>query len=179
MSENLNTEQTVGYINGAVRTGLIMAAVGIAVFFTTVLLDMPIVAGIVAFVKYGVLIYLLRAGLLAHRAELGGYMSFGRAFIYSFVALLLSSILATIVEGIYMNFINPEYLVQQVEKAAEMMENFGFSNPAMDDAIEQMAEEGAGLRVFSQNMLTRGFSSLAVSLIAALIVKRDKPLIAA
>lgn len=171
---------TISFTETAIRYGLIgglitiiYALLGIVTGFTNPSsgIAISIIAGIISFVIFIVVIV---KGVGQHRdKELGGLISFGRAFLVGLVIALIMALLGKVFNYIYFNYIDPEYLANAVEGIREMYENMGMDE-SMIDASMEAAEEGLN----QQKTLLGGLPMIAgmsaiVSAIIALIMKKS------
>jgi hypothetical protein len=59
-----------------------------------------------------------------YRTEAGGFISFRDAFLYCFIALVVSSILSTLLTLLFIQFIEPDYYKNIMEAQKTYMENY-------------------------------------------------------
>lgn len=111
-----------------------------------------------------------------------GFIKFGEAFKFIFIAAICSSILSGFFMILLYNFIDPELPEIITEKVLQntesMMETFGTPEEAMDEAMEQVEKDMAGK--FSISGILSGswawlVSAAIYALIAGAIIKKTKP----
>ena len=134
---------------------------------------------------YGVVNFIIIAafGVLSaikSKKSLGGFMTFKQAFTAFFITILIGLTISTLFSILLFNFIDPDakavIMENVIKSTAEMMEKFG--TPASE--IEKIAEEMEKTDSFGPMGQLQGFVMnliiySIVGLIAALIVKRDRP----
>jgi hypothetical protein len=163
------------------KWGLISALVGI-VFqlvqqLTNVMAQSGGVIALYVIVSFGVSIVLYVLALKEHREEeLGGFMSFKRAFYLAFMVGLVSAAITLVFNYVYMNFINTGALEAQLEMTRGMMEKFGVPDDKLDEAIEEQRKSLTSPFSIVKSLL--GFSIVAAifSLIVAAIMKKERPM---
>lgn len=134
----IRQESEVPFFPTALRWGLI--ASGISIVYALISNLLGIVAtqtalnSIISLAITGVICYLT---IKAHREELGGFISFGRAFLVAFVALLISSVISSIFNFIYLNYIDPSAMEAVLQSTESMMSNFGMTEDQIEEAVEQ------------------------------------------
>lgn len=156
----------------AIKWGGILGLVSIIITLIVYIIDITLLAksavGIIIFVVY--LAALIYAGR-DYRSKLGGYMSFGKAFIHAFVVLVVAGFIGAVFNYLLFNVIDPDIvpvLVEaQMENAMKAMEAFGgASNTEMIDGMADGIREGYTLTGQAMGFLW----SLIVYAIGALIV---------
>lgn len=136
----------VPYLPTAVRYGLIGGLIGIVFSMIGNLTGLTepdgsggfnvisTLFGLVGFVIF------IATGIMAirfHRdQELGGFATFGRAFMTSFVALFVYGAILGIFSFVYTNFIDPGLLDRILQKTLEGMENQGASAQQIEATMQ-------------------------------------------
>ncbi len=134
-----------------------------------------------------ILLLLVFLGLVVYaginyRNQIGGFMSYGKAFQHGFVTFAVMGVIATIFNIVLYEVIDPELPAKltevSVENAQKMMESFGVPEDQMDKAIEDAKTRGADQ--FSVMGALKGYPIALIfyailSLISALIVKKNEP----
>ena len=113
---------------------------------------------------------------------LGGYIDYGKAFLYSLLIVAFSSILLAIYSYIFNAFIDPDY-IQRVMDATqdwtrEFMSSKGLPESQIDIAMEKIEgkELPTPLKSALQGILGGVILGAIVSLITSAIVKKKKEL---
>ena len=125
-------DQAQSPIQSAVRPGIILGLVSLVITYVAYFIDSSYLAsgyfGLVALVLFFALIIYFGK---EYRKELGGFMTFGVAFNFSFFAILISGVIGLIGSILLFHVIDPS--LPQVlgeitfESQLEMMGNFGAS----------------------------------------------------
>ena len=126
----------------------------------------------------GLLIYLG----INYRNDIGGILSYGDAFKFSFLVFFVSYVVGIIFQIALYTVIDPELpeIMKQltVEKTVEMMEGFGMSDEALDAAIIGV-EDGIDEATTPMGMIKSSpwgiLFLLFFSAIAAIFIKRNPP----
>ncbi|GAB3236121.1 DUF4199 domain-containing protein [Algoriphagus aestuariicola] len=170
----------------AIKPGLTMGLVALAITYIAYFIDSSLLAslwlaliGLVVF--FGLIIYFGKQ----YRAELGGFMSFGTAFNFSFVAMIISGIISLIGQILLFHVIDPSLpgVLTDIafQKSLEMMEGFG-QNPdslppaTLDEIRNSTAASfsiGGQLKNFGIGLIIYAIIAL---ILAAILKKRDKSL---
>lgn len=128
--------------------------------------------GLVVFVFYIVIMVLATR---KHRDEdLGGQITFGRAFTVAFFTSLIVGVLATAFNMLYMNVIDPSMGPTIMEETREMYEGMGMTEAQIEKAMKQVER---GFTVVGQ-LMGLGFGAAmgaVLSLIIAAIMKKNPP----
>jgi hypothetical protein len=179
-------EQASSPIQSAVKPGLIIGLVTLVLSYLAYFID----AALLTAWYYGLGILVLFFALIIYfgkeyRNEVGGFMSFGTAFSFSFFAILISGIVGLIGNIILFQVIDPS--LPQVladltfEAQLKMMEGIGQNPDSMPtETLEQMREASASSFTLAGQLKAFGFGLVAYAIIAlilgAILKKRDKSL---
>ena len=144
-------------------TGIMSQGIGIIVLYSIVTI--------------GVSVAIYAFALREHRdQELGGFMSFKRAFLLGFTIGMVSSVIALIFNYIYMNYINHGALEAQLEMTRGIMEKMGVPDDKLDDVIEEQRKSLTSPMFIVKSLFGAGFLVAIISLIMAAIMKKDRPM---
>ena len=179
-------DQAQSPIQSAVRPGIILGLVSLVLTYVAYFIDSSYLAsgyfGLVALVLFfGLIIYFGKE----YRNELGGFMTFGVAFNFSFFAILISGVIGLIGSILLFHVIDPS--LPQVlgditfESQLEMMENFGASPDSLaPEVLDEMREASAYNFTLMGQLKGFGIGLIAYAIIAlilgAILKKRDKSL---
>ncbi len=179
-------EQAQSPIQSAVRPGIIQGLIFLVLTYVTYFIDSSYLAsayfGLIAMVIFfGLIIYFGKE----FRKELGGFMSFGTAFKFSFFSILTSGLIGLIGSILLYHLIDPS--LPQVladitfESQLEMMESFGASPDSLaPEVLDDMREASASNFTLIGQLKGFGFGLIAYAIIAlilgAILKKRDKSL---
>ena len=179
-------EQNQTPFQAAVKPGLTIGLVSLAITFLAYFIDSSLLIsgwfGLFMLVVFFVLIIYFG---LQYRKELGGFMSFGTAFNFSFIAMVISGLIGVIGQMLLYHVVDPalpEVLSDAaLENTLSMMEKFG-ANP---DALpaEQLEEIKVQTRKgFTPVGLLKSFGialiiyAIIALILGAILKKRDKSL---
>lgn len=179
-------EQAQSPIQSAIRPGIILGLVSLVLTYVAYFIDSSLLAsgyfGLVALVLFfGLIIYFGKE----YRKEVGGFLSFGTAFNFSFFSILISGVIGLIGSLLLFHVIDPS--LPQVlgettfETQLEMMEKFGASPDAMPaETLEEMRQASLSNFTLVGQLKGFGFGLIAYAIIAlilgAILKKRDKSL---
>ncbi len=179
-------DQAQSPIQSAVRPGIILGLVSLVITYVAYFIDSSYLAsgyfGLVALVLFFALIIYFGK---EYRKELGGFMTFGVAFNFSFFAILISGFIGLIGSILLFHVIDPS--LPQVlgeitfESQLEMMENFGASPDSLaPEVLDDMREASASNFTLVGQLKVFGFGLISYAIIAlilgAILKKKDKSL---
>ncbi len=171
-------ESTVPFFPTALRYGLYGAAAFIVYTLIANLTGLSIPTSIAisllnGFIAIGVTVAFVILTIRHHRdKELGGYITFGRAFLVAFIALIIASIISNLFNLLYMTFIDPNYLENVLSATEEMMASMGAPQEVVDEQMASMREKMTPSGMMTQGLLYGAVGSAIISLIAAAIMKK-------
>lgn len=128
-------------------------------------------------ITWGVIAAFISMAMIKHRdQDLGGYISYGRAFMVGFMTTLVVALITVIWSYIYFALIDPEMLGTVLDASREqMMEQQNMDEAQVDQAMGYMSW------MFTPGMFAvwagigTAFFGLIISLIAAAVIKKDIP----
>ncbi|RIW13923.1 DUF4199 domain-containing protein [Algoriphagus lacus] len=179
-------EEQESPFQASVKPGLTIGLVTLVLTYIAYFIDSSLLAsawfGLVALVVFFVLIIFFGK---QYRSDLGGFMSFGTAFNFSFITMIISGLVTLVGQILLYHVIDPS--LPQVlgelsfEAGLNMMESFGQNPddlaPEMLDEMKANAESNYTLTGQLKNF---GFGLIAYAIIAlilaAILKKRDKSL---
>jgi hypothetical protein len=179
-------EQAQSPIQSAVRPGIILGLVSLVLTYVAYFIDSSYLAsgyfGLVVLVLFFALIIYFGK---EYRKEVGGFMSFGTAFNFSFFAILTSGVIGLIGNMLLFQVIDPS--LPQVlgditfESQLKMMENFGASPDSLaPEVLDDMRKASASNFTLVGQLKGFGFGLIAYAIIAlilgAILKKKDKSL---
>ncbi|PZX51810.1 uncharacterized protein DUF4199 [Algoriphagus ratkowskyi] len=179
-------EEQQSPFQAAIKPGLTIGLVSLALTFIAYFIDSSLLGsawfGLVAIVLFFVLMMYFGK---QYRTELGGFMTFGTAFNFSFVAIVISGLVGLIGQILLFQVIDPSLAGvladQGFETQLSIMESFGQNPDSMDPALlEEMRSSAANSFTLSGQLMAFGFSLIVYAIIAlilgAILKKRDKSL---
>jgi len=179
-------DQAQSPIQSAVRPGIILGLVSLVITYVAYFIDSSYLAsgyfGLVALVLFFALIIYFGK---EYRNELGGFMSFGTAFNFSFFTILISGLIGLVGSILLFHVIDPS--LPQVlgeitfESQLEMMEKFGASPDSLaPEVLDDMREASASNFTLIGQLKGFGIGLIAYAIIAlilgAILKKKDKSL---
>ena len=179
-------EQALSPIQSAVKPGLTIGLLTLVLSYLAYFIDSSYLASgyfglVVLVIFFALIIYFGKE----FRKELGGFMSFGTAFNFSFFAILISGVIGLIGNMLLFQVIDPS--LPQVlgeltfEAQLEMMGKFGASPDSLaPEVLDEMREASASNFTLVGQLKAFGFGLVAYAIIAlilgAILKKRDKSL---
>lgn len=178
--------QTQTPFQAAVRPGLITGLVAMAITYITYFIDSSFMAsGWFGFGSFALFFALLIYFGAQFRKEQGGFMSFGVAFNFSFIAIFISGLVSLVGQLLLFHVIDPslpEVLAEiTFENTLKMVERFGQNPDTMpSEAIDQLRAQSENSFTIGGQIKNFGFGLIAFAIIAlilaAILKKRDKSL---
>jgi uncharacterized membrane protein (DUF485 family) len=112
--------------------------------------------------------------------ELGGVITFGKAFQFGLLVVVFSTIIVTIYNYIFYTIIDPEYMTNLMaimqEKTMAYMENAGVPESQMNRAMERFEEIPSTFKTLKQGVMYGIIGGAVLALISSAIVKKkEKP----
>lgn len=167
-----------------VKWGLITASIGIILTIIWYVVDYALLGdwkiGLLSIAIYiGLLIY---AGI-TYRNEVGGFLSYGKAFQYTMIVVVVSGLITTIFNVLLYQVVNPE-LGQMVTEAAlqnqeEMMRSMGAPESSIEQGLEDARKRMENQYTISGQLLGFGFILIGgaiLALLTSLVVRKNQPM---
>jgi hypothetical protein len=169
----------------SVKSGLLLGVISIAITMLVYVIDTELmVKWWFGLLSLGLSIFLVSYfGIKYRKEEAGGFLSFGKAYVYSFTVIVVSAIVSTLFTFLLYSVIDPD--LPQVladasyEQSLEMMRSFGADPDSMDDdALDKIREQADNQ--FSSAGRAKGLiwilvGSVIISLITGAIIKKKEP----
>jgi Protein of unknown function (DUF4199) len=160
-----------------VKWGLISAAIGIISAILSGMLGLGAMTIVLTVASFAAYIYVLILAVRADRDEqLGGFASFKRVFMVAFGVILLSALVSTIFNFVYMNYLNPSSADAALEMTRSMMEKMNLP----EDAVEKALDDAAASMKSPMNIVkTMGSAVVFGAIIAAIygaVMKKERPM---
>lgn len=170
--------------SSAIKNGLILGLIGIIITMLAYVIDLNLLTSM----WFGLVMLVLAIVVLAvfgnkYRDEqLEGFISFGDAFKYIFIAALISMIVSGVFQILLYNVIDPELpeiiTEQALKSTEEFMEKLGTPAEDIDEAMKK-AENDLDGKFTTTGILSGSWVWLIISAIYALIVgaiiKKKRP----
>lgn len=175
-------ENKSNYYEEVVKGGIMLSAVSIIITMLTYIINVEIMVewwfGLISLaISISLLIYIG----IGYRNSIGGILSYGGAFKFSFFVMTVSYVIGIGFQILLYTIIDPDLpeLITQltVEKTVEMMESFGTSQEIIDASIEGV-EEGIKNSTTASGIIKSspwGLIILAIfSLISSFFIKKNE-----
>ncbi|MBT8244569.1 MAG: DUF4199 domain-containing protein [Winogradskyella sp.] len=111
----------------------------------------------------------------------GGFISFKEAFTSYFVTILIGILINSVVSIVIFNFVDPDSAIALqdmiIENQAQMLERFGTTQEAIDQAVAQIREGGSMYSIgnIAKSIAVQLVGFSIVGLIVALVVRKNDP----
>ncbi len=172
-------ESSVPFFPTALRyggiAGLILVAYQMLSHLTGLSTPSSMMSGILSGVVVLVAVVLIAVFTIRHHREkeLGGYVSFGRAFLVSLVALVIAGIISTLFNILYMTVIDPGFADTAAENMRGMFEGFNMPEDQIDASIEAAKANFTVGGLVKQGLLWGNVMNAVIALIVAAIMKKN------
>jgi membrane associated rhomboid family serine protease len=178
---NLIDEKNVGFTNVVLKWGLISGAASIGMQLLTQILGlksgMDAIGVLLGLISLAIPITILVLALREHRdKQLSGFMSFGRGFLVALLVMVVSTLLTSIFQYIYFNFINPSALDGQLELVKKSLEKWITDEDKLDEMVEGSRTTMKSPLSIVQATATVAIFGSIVALIFAAIFQRKRPM---
>ncbi len=171
-------------MNGhAIKSGVTIGIISIVVSLLLYIIDSSLLASMwVGISIFVLIIFLVSYFGIQHRKEIGGYLDFGNAWIYSIQVFVVAGIIGTLFNILLYNVVDPdlpEIIAEQaVENAESMMQRFGMPEDQMDEALEKARTDTLDRLTVVGSL--KGFLWALIfyavfSVITGLIIKKKEP----
>ena len=179
-------EEQESPFQAAVKPGLTIGLVSLALTFIAYFIDSTLLAsawfGLVVIVVFFVLIIYFGK---QYRTEIGGFMSFGTAFNFSFITMIISGLVGLVGQILLFQVIDPSLAGvladASFQSSMQMMESLGQNPDSMDPAVlDDMRKATESTFTLGGQIKNFGFALIAYAVIAlilgAILKKKDKSL---
>ncbi len=131
------------------------------------ILSFAVLIGVSALVGY--------LAIRQHTTDLGGYISFGRAFIVALVTLIVSGIVSGLFNVLYTNVIDPDMTNRIMECLADQYERQGMEQEQIDAAMNIMKTMYNPFLQVLTSIFSSAFFAAIIGLILAAVLKKNPP----
>uniref|UniRef100_UPI0032177F1B DUF4199 domain-containing protein n=1 Tax=uncultured Draconibacterium sp. TaxID=1573823 RepID=UPI0032177F1B len=167
-------------VTNGVYLGLIGILISVVIWAGGLIESMGIfggaIIGLVSFVISCILIFIFTKTY--RNKELGGFISFGEAFKFAMLVVIVSTLISVFYNYIFHSFIAPDYMQNLMavmqQKTMTFMESKGVPEAQMDAALEKFQEIPTIWKTLRQTAVTGIISGAIISLIVAAIVKKKE-----
>ena len=177
-----NMENKSNYYEEVVRGGIMLAAVSIIITMLAYIINVEMMVewwfGLISLAISVTLLIYIGVG---YRNSIGGILSYGDAFKFSFLVMAVSYVIGIGFQILLYTIIDPglpEVITQlTVEKTVQMMESFGTSQEIIDASIEGVEEAIKNSTTASGILISSPWGLLLLglfSLITAIFIKKNE-----
>ena len=170
-------------VSHAARYGAILGGISIVLVVLFYVVSLSFLGsykfiGLFLLIGLGLVIY---AGI-NYRNEVGGYLTFGKAYMHGFAVFAISGIIGTVFSMILYHVVDTELSQKMtdtiIQNTEEMMQNFGAPQDSIDQAVNGMREEMPGN--FTIGGLAYGYVKgliwyAVIALLTSLFVRKSEP----
>ncbi|RZS75918.1 DUF4199 domain-containing protein [Pseudobacter ginsenosidimutans] len=133
-----------------------------------------------AFLVYGIIIFIAVLAGLKQKKLQGGYLSFAEALKTVFLTFVLAFLLSTIFNFVLLNYIDPGFRDQMAQATMEKLEGIMRRLGAPDSDIEKAMEGAASADNYTFAKMLLGYGTMCIlfcliSLVIAAIIKKNRP----
>lgn len=183
LDSNQQNQGTPGLMNNAIKNGLILGGISVVMVLLIYVIDYTILVQM----KMLLFTFLISVGYavyagIGYRKEIGGYISFGKAYQHGFFMFIASSVVYTLFTFLLYYVIDPELPAKLTEASLanteEMMRGFGMAEDQLEEAMEKAREASANQFSPAKMALGLVFGVIAgaiFALISGAIVKKNQP----
>jgi len=180
MEENM-TQPSL--FNHSLKWGVITGLTGIIITLLLYIIDLNLlIKWWLSLIVLLILLFLVVYGGMDYRKQLGGFISFGKAWQSAFLIFVIAGILSIIFRYLLFNVIDTDakdFLVKaSIDQGVAMMERFGADQSAIDQAMPRIQESAANTFTLGGMLKQFGFGLIfyaIFALISAAIVKKKEP----
>ncbi|HNX44928.1 MAG TPA: DUF4199 domain-containing protein [Bacteroidales bacterium] len=135
-----------------------------------------LIGGLGLVISLVILVILLKK----YRKTQGGFISFGDAFLFGLIALVLAAVISSVYSYLFMKFFDPEYMKNILEAQKDWMENYFSSKGMSEEQIQaylDKADQQANLPILKQTLksfLISSVFSAVIALIVGAIMKKNR-----
>ena len=127
--------------------------------------------------NFAILVLFIVFGFKAFKREGDGFMSLGDALKTGLAIVLVSALVVSVYNYIFMNFIEPDFVDQMLDKARENMleQNPNMTDEQLETAMGFTSKFMSPGIMFAFGLIASLFFGFIVSLITGLIMKQNRP----
>lgn len=164
-------------LNNALTFGLLTAFGSIAFSVITYVMEVPYKSPLM-YLSFVILLAGMIYGTIQHRdKDMGGYISFGKAFLSAYLIVLVSAIFTALYSYIFFTFIDPAYLQKIIEQALEKaqtdMAAKGLAEDQMEPALNITRKMMSPVLLTVFSFLGSALFGAILALITGAIIKKE------
>ncbi|QDH81389.1 DUF4199 domain-containing protein [Echinicola soli] len=176
----METQETP--FKAALRSGMILGLISLVISYLVYFVDATLFASSWMLLLVALTFVLVLVFGFSYRKELGGYISFGAAFQFSFLTLIIAGVIGMIGQLLLYMVIDPalpQVLAdQQMQNTMEIMESFGASDAMSTEQMDEMKQGFLDGYTVGGQLKAFGFALIIYAIIALIlgaIIKRKEP----
>ena len=157
--------------------GIIMGACFIGFFACSMLSSSSLILSLLGFVLMCTPPFLLYFLLRRSHVSVGGRLSYGQLWIEGTLTMVLGSVFLAIVTFIYLRWVNPTFLADQITASVEILDKLGPDYEPLSEAMNTMLADGelpSAVQVAGSLIQSAFLSGAVVAAIVAAIVRAVK-----
>ncbi|MDO6440452.1 DUF4199 domain-containing protein [Cyclobacterium sp. 1_MG-2023] len=179
MEQHEKISPTKAALNSGLIVGLVMVSLTFIIYFINYSYLVSAWYGFAVFALFfGMVIYFG----IQYRKEIGGFMTFGTAFQFALVTLIVSGLITTLGNILLYQVIHPELaeilVKEQLENMMDLLDNFGAADSLSSEQIKDMRADMENQFTISGQISGFGTSLFIYAILSlilgAIIKKRDK-----
>ncbi len=166
------------FLNLSLKNGGILG--GIFILFTVMVYVLninmfSIMFSVVYFVViFGIAVFLIVKTMNSYRDKfLDGKITYLQCFLTGFVLLIVGMYISGIFNYVLYGLIDPEYMPKQVEKFAEMMQNYNMPVDQLEKQVLSMEEKMKPIKQLISSLYTTPIAAAVISAIVSIFIKKN------
>ena len=182
MEQKSNSIWKSGLIYG-LYLGIISVLISVVIWAGSVMESMGIFGSLIIITVILIITFLLLLFFTkAYRnKELGGFISFGKAFQFAIIVVLISTIISSIYNYIFYTIIDPGYMENLMavmqQKTIQYLEKVGAPESRIDKTLEKFEDIPTLWESIKKGILNGVIGGAILSLIVGAIVKKKEELV--
>ncbi len=104
---------------------------------------------------------------------LDGKITYLQCFLTGFVLLIVGMYISGIFNYVLYGLIDPEYMPKQVEKFAEMMQNYNMPAEQLEKQVLSMEEKMKPIKQLISSLYTTPIAAAVISAIVSIFIKKN------
>ncbi|MDY0779621.1 DUF4199 domain-containing protein [Tenacibaculum sp. IB213877] len=113
-------------------------------------------------------------GVKKFKESNGGFLSFGQAVKIGVGIAIVSALVGSIYQYIFMNFIEPDYMTQLIEVQQQKWLDQGMSDEQIEASQEMMSKFSGPLMTAAMGIISSAIGGFIVSAIAGAVMKKSE-----
>lgn len=146
-------------------------------FLMFIIYTNPTEGGLVKFlISTPIFVAIIIMAVRKHRDEdLGGYITFGRAFFVGFIAILIARTIFTLFNLLYTTVINPNFAADMLDQLREAYEKQGMSEAQIEQSIKFVEMFSNPAAALGFGIVWAAITGAVVAAIVAAFMQKERP----